>query len=118
MADTIETFFAAWGETDPDARLEAIAGTLATGFVYCDPRTGGRITTEDELLDYIAAYTEQAPGWWAKVERVDTHHGYHRVLVGFGEGDETRMRGTYFAELDELGRIELLAGFRGDGAAE
>ena len=118
MADALHIFFAAWGEADPDARLEAVIGTLSTGFVYCDPRTPGRITTEDELLDYIAAFTADAPGWWAKAERVDHHHGFWRVLVAFGEGDETKMRGTYFAELDDLGRIELLAGFRGDGAAE
>ncbi|WP_102107747.1 nuclear transport factor 2 family protein [Oceaniglobus roseus] len=117
MADHLTDFFRAWGESDPDAQGKALRAALAPGFTYVDPRVPGPIATEGELLDYVAAFTSGAPGWQARVLRHDAHHGFHRLLVGFGEGETIQMHGTYFARLDDLGRIETLAGFRGDGAA-
>ncbi|EAR52401.1 hypothetical protein OG2516_07987 [Oceanicola granulosus HTCC2516] len=117
MREALDTFFSAWGETDADRRRELISGVLAPAFSYCDPRTPGRITTADALLDYVGAFSANAPGWTASVVRADGHHGYTRALVAFGDG-EMAQHGTYFGEADESGNIVLLTGFVGTGVAE
>ena len=122
MSDQLERFFGAWGEADDGARMEALEGALAPAFTYSDPRSPGRVTDIAQLNDYLAAFTANAPGWTAKVLRSDGLNGYSRVLVAFGgpgpDGSEMTQHGQYFAETDEMGRIETLAGFAGPGGIE
>ena len=122
MADSLERFFGAWGETSDDARMEALEGALAPGFTYSDPRSNGRLSDIAALSDYLSAFTANAPGWTARVVRADVVNGYTRALVAFGgpgpDGSEMTQHGTYFAETDDLGRIETLAGFVGAGGIE
>ena len=119
MADVIANFFAAWGETDGDARLKAIARCMSAEFSYSDPRSGDRLATMEALSDYVGMFTANAPGWTATVETSDTVNGYIRAIVRFAgpgpDGREIAQHGTYFAETDLSGRLKTLAGFVGTG---
>ena len=122
MSERLERFFGAWGEADDGARMAALEDALAPGFTYSDPRSNGRVSDIGALNDYLAAFTANAPGWTASVVRSDTVNGYTRALVAFGgpgpDGAKMVQHGTYFAETDDMGRIETLAGFVGAGGIE
>ncbi len=115
MTDTIQQFFAAWGDTDAAARRAAIGAAMADRFVYADPRSGGNLTTLDAVCEYVAAFTDNAPGWTASVVQSDSHDGYARAVVAFIDSGEARQHGTYFAELNDAGRLTQLIGFVGAG---
>lgn len=120
MSDAITTFFDAWSETDPKARRALIDDSFAPGGIYSDPRSGARLDDNGAISDYVGMFSANAPGWTASVEKSDDVNGYHRVIVAFGgkgpDGTEMVQHGTYFATLDDGGKLTLLAGFVGTGA--
>ena len=120
MTDAVTDFFAAWSETDGEARLKVIGQCMSAEFSYSDPRSGGRLTAIEALSDYVGMFTASAPGWTATVETSDTVNGYIRALVRFAgqgpDGQEIAQHGTYFAETDPSGKLKTLAGFVGTGA--
>lgn len=115
MTSAIETFFDAWGVADAATRSDMIAGTLAPGATYSDPRSGGRLTG-DAIAEYVSAFSANAPGWTAKVENVSDVNGYLRVRVAFGgqgpDGSMMVQHGTYFADESD-GLLTMIAGFVG-----
>jgi len=115
MTDRIADFFAAWGETDAAKRRATVAACMAGEFVYTDPRSDGRLTTLDQLVDYIGMFSRMAPGWTAGAIETQTRDGFARVLVGFGDGQDWSQHGTYFAASNATGQIATLAGFVGAG---
>ena len=115
MDNALDRFFSAWGEAAPDARRDLIAGAMAESITYADPRTQEPITDLDALVAYVGQFTENAPGWSARVLRTDTTAGYARSLVGFGDADGVKQHGQYFSETDGEGRLTRLIGFVGTG---
>ncbi|MEM1373929.1 MAG: nuclear transport factor 2 family protein [Pseudomonadota bacterium] len=114
----IETFFDAWALTDTGAQAQMIAGTLAPGATYSDPRSGGRLEGE-AIAAYVSAFAANAPGSSATVENTSDVNGYLRIRVAFGgagpDGAPMVQHGTYFADLDG-DQIAMLAGFVGADA--
>lgn len=117
----LDTFFSAWSETDAAARTALIASAMADGATYSDPRSGSRLDGLDAISTYVGMFSENAPGWTAKVTQSDVVNGYVRAIVAFGgmgpDGSEMVQHGTYFADLDDSGKALSIAGFVGTGAA-
>lgn len=117
MSEALNKFFAAWGETDADARKAMIAEAVADGFTYSDPRSGARLSGVDATAEYVSMFSANAPGWSAQVENVSSVNDYHRARVAFGgpgpDGKVMQQSGTYFAETDAAGKLLVLAGFVG-----
>lgn len=120
MSDALKDFFAAWAETDAKARKALIEGALALDATYSDPRSGGRLSGATAIADYVGMFSANAPGWAAKVSEVDEVNDYLRAVVTFGgpgpDGNEMVQTGTYFTEIDQIGKLIYLAGFVGTGA--
>lgn len=117
MTTALDTFFSAWSETDESARKALIAASAGDSFTYSDPRSGARLQGIDAIAAYVGMFSANAPGWSAEVESSDGCNGYCRAVVAFGgpgpNGDKMVQQGTYFAELDDDGKLVVLAGFVG-----
>lgn len=121
MSDALNTFFDAWSITDPDARTAKIAASTSSDITYSDPRSGGRLAGQSAVSDYVGMFSTNAPGWSAKVVSSDEVNGYARTIVAFGgmgpDGSEMTQHGTYFSDADKNGKLSMIAGFVGTGAA-
>ncbi|MBD3678654.1 MAG: nuclear transport factor 2 family protein [Rhodobacteraceae bacterium] len=115
MSEAIETFFAAWGETDPEAQERLIDGAASGTFYYADPNTPQPLHSLSEFLDYVTAFSANMPGAGARVATVSQHHDHARATVEFTRDGAVMMRGQYFADLDAAGKIERMVGFAGMG---
>jgi ketosteroid isomerase-like protein len=119
MTDSLNTFFAAWSETDADARRALIEKSVTSSFSYSDPRSGERVSSLDAVTDYVGMFSANAPGWTAEVVKADVVNGYARAIVRFGgkgpDGSDMNQLGTYFADIDDGGKLTFLAGFVGTG---
>jgi len=118
MIDPIHTFFDAWQHEEADTRLEKISRSVTDSVHYDDPRTSQTIVGIDALNEYVGMFSENAPGWSAKVIGSDTTAGVTRATVAFGgkgpDGKDTTQHGQYFVETDgEL--ISRMVGFVGTG---
>jgi len=119
MSDTIAAFFAAWGETDDTARKRTLERILAPHFTYADPMGSERIAGAAAMSDFLHGFTAKTPDAGVRVVRVDAHHRFARVAVDFSrDADTPMMRGQYFIDTDEDGRLTLAVGFSGMGAPE
>lgn len=118
MSDCITTFFDAWQMTDSEARLTKISSVVTEDIRYDDPRTPDTIHGIAQLANYVGMFSENAPGWSAKVIKSDTVAGHTRVTVAFGgkgpDGSEQVQHGQYFVEKDgDL--VSRMVGFVGTG---
>jgi len=118
MADPISTFFDAWADDAADARLDKLNKSVTDSVQYDDPRTTQTLTGKDALNDYVGMFSENAPGWSAKVIGSDTTAGMTRATVAFGgkgpDGKDMVQHGQYFVETDgDL--ITRMVGFVGTG---
>lgn len=118
MTQTLEDFFAAWGETDSKARAAILRRVCADSFYYADPNAPDPVTSVDGMNDYLAMFTSHMPGGSAKAAVINPCHSHARVTVDFEKDGAQMMRGQYFADLDGDGRITRMVGFpgMGDGA--
>jgi hypothetical protein len=114
----IETFFGAWSMTDPEQRTAAIAQAAADGVWYADPQAPDPMSGIEALSTYVGMFSENAPGWSAKVVASDETAGMVRATVAFGgpgpDGSEMAQHGQYFVELDG-DKIKRMVGFVGTG---
>ena len=121
MSDPISTFFAAWQLESADERLKQITSAVTPNIRYDDPRTPQTMEGIDALNDYVGMFSENAPGWSAKVLGSDTTAGMTRATVAFGgtgpDGNEMVQLGQYFVETDG-GLISRMVGFVGTGEPE
>ncbi len=116
MADALTAVFSAWGDSDPKSRAATLGAALAPEFYYADPQVPSPITNLDDFLGYLAGFTEHMPGASAQVAgKPSAHNGHVRVFVDFMKDGARMMRGQYFADLDDTGRITRLIGFAGTG---
>lgn len=117
MTTSLTTFFSAWSEPDTAARRALIEASAAADLRYSDPRSGSTLHGVDAINAYVGNFSASAPGWSATVEAADTCNGFVRVVVAFGgpgpDGAAMVQHGTYFAELDDAGKLRTLAGFVG-----
>lgn len=122
MHKALTAFFGAWSEPDAAARRSAIDAAVADGAPYSDPRSGGRLTSNDAIAEYVGMFSANAPGWQAKVVSCDEVGGYFRAVVAFSgqgpDGADMVQYGTYFAETDTQEKLTFLAGFVGLGRTE
>lgn len=118
MTDRVDRLFKAWGETDAQARAAALRDGLAPAFSYVDPRAPAPITDADAFVDYVAMFTEYAPGATARVVNWSECKGHYRATVKFVMPDGATQLGQYFIELDDAGRATRMIGFVGLGAPE
>ena len=113
----LSDFFAGWGNTDADGRAEQIASAIGDNFHYADPHAPAPITTLADMLEFVAAFTENAPGATAEVlAPVDLHNGHFRCTVRFVMGPDMAMTGQYYGDLNSDGKISRIIGFVGKGA--
>ena len=118
MSDCITTFFEAWEIEEAEARLAKISSAVTENIQYDDPRTPETLNGIEALSNYVAMFSENAPGWSAKVIKSDTISTVTRVTVAFGgmgpDGSEQTQLGQYFVEKDgDL--VSRLVGFVGTG---
>ena len=116
MTDCISTFFEAWQIDADSTRKDKISGAVVNSVQYDDPRTEETLIGLEALCDYIGMFTQNAPGWSAKVVAKDTISNYSRVTVAFGgpgpDGVDLVQHGQYFVHVvDE--RIAKMVGFAG-----
>lgn len=115
MSDTITSFFAAWGEPDMPKRAAMTAGAISDNFYYADPNAPDVITSLVGFVAYLGMFSKAMPGASAEVVSVSEHNGHARATVDFKSNGQTMMRGQYFADLDDEGRITRMVGFTGTG---
>ena len=111
---TIDTYLAAWNETDAERRAQLVEQAWSAEGTYVDPmlEATGRAGIAEMAAGVHAAY----PGHqFRRTTQIDGHHD----LVRFGwelvapDGTIT-VAGIDVAELDEDGRLRSVAGFFGD----
>lgn len=121
MSDPISTFFDAWQLESTDARLEKISSAVTANILYDDPRTTQSLKGITALSDYVGMFSENAPGWSAKVVNSSTTAGMTRATVAFGgkgpDRNEMVQLGQYFVE-KEGDLISRMVGFVGTGAPD
>lgn len=118
MPDCITTFFEAWQIEEDEPRLAKINSSVTKSIRYDDPRTPETINGITALSKYLGMFSENAPGWSAKVLKKDTIASVIRVTVAFSgtgpDGSEQVQLGQYFVEKDgDL--VSRMVGFVGTG---
>ena len=118
MSDCIATFFEAWQIEEAEARLAKINSAVTESIRYDDPRTPETLHGIEDLNDYVAMFSANAPGWSAKVVKSDTISSVTRVTVAFGgvgpDGSQQVQLGQYFVE-KEGDLVSRMVGFVGTG---
>lgn len=110
--NSIERFFAAWGDPDADSRSAAIGSAVATTGTYADPMTPEPLVGPGATSEYVAAFADAAPGATARVIDSQERHGITRATVEFEMADGNRQYGQYFVETDDH-QITRMVGFVG-----
>ncbi|PSL22211.1 nuclear transport factor 2 family protein [Shimia abyssi] len=118
MSEHITAFFAAWGETDADKRAATLANCVSPDISYLDPRTPEPITGLAALNDYVAMYSQMAPGATARVANLSETGPMARATVEFAMSDGMKQNGQYFVETDDQSRPTRMVGFVGMGEPE
>jgi len=100
LTATVDTYLAAWNETDPARRAELVE----------------QVWAPDGISDMHAALQGQFPGHrFRRASAVDAHHDRFRVgweLVG--PDGAVALAGTDVGRLAEDGRLHSITGFFGD----
>src|SRR5262245_45913849 len=109
----VERYLDTWNETDPDARLTAMAGVWAEDASYVDPLAS--VTGRYQISNLIGAVHQQAPSHVFRLlgDRVDAHHNVVRFsweLVPESGGESVAI-GFDVAVTDDEGRIANVVGF-------
>jgi hypothetical protein len=114
----IDTYCAAWSDSDAARRRETLANVWAEGATYTDPTV--HAVGIDDLLTHIDAVARRRPG--AKVvrtSRVDAHHHLARFAWCVVLADGTSLPESIdIAELSAGGQIRRIIGFFGPLAGE
>ena len=113
LTATVDTYLAAWNETDPGRRAELVARVWAPDGTPADPPAAAE--GRAGISDLHAALQAQFPGHrFRRASAVDTHHDRFRVgweLVG--PDGAVALTGTDVGVLAEDGRLRGITGFFG-----
>ncbi|NGN64523.1 nuclear transport factor 2 family protein [Streptomyces sp. A7024] len=109
--ELVESYLAAWNETDAAKRKHLLAETFAADVRYVDPLVDVR--GHDGLDATIAAVQGQFEGLvFSLGGPVDAHHDIARFTWHLGpEGGEPLVIGFDVAVMDDEGRISQVHGF-------
>jgi uncharacterized protein YndB with AHSA1/START domain len=110
-ATTVDRWFAAWADPEPESRHRALAAVAASDVVFRDRY--GYVRGIDDLAAHVTAVLRFMPG--VRLERQgDVRHCQGALLVNWSAVDESgqaRGAGTNAFELDATGRIGSVVGF-------
>ena len=109
--DLADRYLAAWNETDPTAREEALAQLFTDDVRYTDPLAA--VEGRAALDATIGAVQQQFPGFGFRLAGpVDAHHDQLRFTWELGPADqEAPIAGFDVALVAGDGRIRLVLGF-------
>lgn len=108
---TVDRYFAAWNDTDPRSRLDAVARAWAPEGRYVDPVAD--VTGHEAISDMIGGVLEQHPGVTLRCSsQVDSHHDVLRFdweILDANGG--LALSGVDVARLADDGRLLDVRGF-------
>ena len=114
LTATVDTYLAAWNETDPARRAELVEQVWAPDGTLTDPPLAA--SGHAGISDLHAALQGQFPGHrFRRASAVDAHHDRFRVgweLVG--PDGAVALAGTDVGQLAEDGRLRSITGFFGE----
>ena len=114
LTATVDTYLAAWNETDRTRRAELVEQVWAPDGTLTDPPLAA--SGHAGISDMHAALQGQFPGHrFRRASAVDAHHDRFRVgweLVG--PDGAVALAGTDVGQLAEDGRLHSITGFFGD----
>ena len=114
LTATVDTYLAAWNETDPARRAELVEQVWAPDGTLTDPPLAA--SGHAGISDMHGALQGQFPGHrFRRTSGVDEHHGFARYgweLVG--PDGAVALAGTDVGRLAEDGRLHSITGFFGD----
>ena len=115
---TIDTYLAAWNETDPTRRLTLVQQAWAADGRLIDPPLAAE--GHAAISEMAAALQGQFPGQrFRRASTIDTHHDYLRFAWELVAPDGTvTLAGMDVGELAADGRLRRITGFFGPLAAE
>ena len=111
VTTVVDSYLAAWNETDPERRRALIADTWAEDGTYLDPLMAGEGRAG---IDAMIAGAQQAyPGHrFELADGPDAHHDRVRFTWHLRNGDGGHVAtGIDFATLDGDGRLQAVTGF-------
>jgi SnoaL-like domain len=115
---TVDTYLAAWNETDADVRAKLVEQAWAPDGRYVDPllEAQGR----QAISDMVAGVHEQYPGQrFRRLSGIDAHHDQVRFAWELAApGGVVTVAGIDVGELGPDGRLRRITGFFGDLPAE
>jgi hypothetical protein len=113
IATTIDTYLAAYTETDPVTRLALVTEAFAPSARLIDPPLDG--SGHEGISAMMGAVQQQFPAHtFRRVTGVDEHHGYFRYGWELASPDGSPvLSGTDVGELDVRGRLVRVTGFFG-----
>ena len=107
----VESYFAAWNETNTDRRRALVESTFAPDGVYCDPLS---LAEGPEAIDtMVAGIQAHYPGHALNLSSlVEEHHGVLRFeWTIFEPSGAAMIEGLDVVELDGDGRFQRVNGF-------
>lgn len=101
--------------SDPEQRVRLVRDAVDANGTYADPMTAEPLVGPTAAADYVAAFTEHAPGATASVVDRQDRHGLTRATVEFRMADGQVQYGQYFVEFCDSDKIKSMVGFVGLG---
>ena len=111
LAAVVESYIAAWNETDPERRRELVGATFTDDARYLDPLMSG--SGADEIAAMIGAAQAQFPGHRFALDfGPDAHNDVARFAWTLAGDDGTVVaKGVDFATVAADGRLRNVSGF-------
>ena len=111
--ELVETYGAAWGETDEDARRALLERVWADDGVYCDPTA--RVEGREAFVAHIGEFQALMPGHHLELTSgIDVHHGWIRFGWRLVAPDGALVLDAMdVGTLDADGRLTRIVGFFG-----
>ena len=110
ITSVVDTYIAAWNESDADRRRELVGETWTEDGTYLDPLMAG--AGPDEITAMIGAAQAQFPGHRFELSfGPDAHNDVVRFAWTLTAGNGPVARGTDFATVGEDGRLRSVTGF-------
>jgi hypothetical protein len=114
VAETVDTYLASLGQSDPAARAALIAHARTPDGRNVDPERDVR--GADAMEATIASVQDQVPGaTFRRTTSIDLHHEYLRFgWEMVGPDGAVALAGIDVGVLDEEGKLKGICGFFGD----
>jgi len=110
----VDTYVAAWNETDDAKRNELLAASCGADLWYRDPML--EADTRDSFSGVLAFVQQNFPGHvLTRTSDVDAHHDLVRFNWAFGvPGEAPAFAGVDVAKYDADGKLHRIIGFAGE----